>query len=156
MSAPENSPLHEAGDMNRDEPPIQYKPRLGYDDGPYRPGPCWHRNYIDCCCGGLLGSPLPSGVRHMDCIFTNMLYKVGAYYGGNFNREAAEAMPTERRMGADIMNTSGMNAWGMTAMDVKVPSVYKPGLEIPVRIFKQTGTQLNTRKIVYYIHGGGW
>ena len=96
-----------------------------------------------------MGSPVPFVIRTVDCILTCQSYEQGAYLGGRFNREEQEL--TEKRAKADPTGKSGM-----IVIDLTVPSVYEPSVAIPVRIFKLVESHMRPRKVVYYIHGGGW
>ena len=92
---------------------------------------------------------MPTLVRCVDCAVTYRFYTFGLYLGGKFNRSKLET--SERRAKDDPTGKSGMIVHDMT-----IPSVYEPGVNITVRIFKQIKSQMKPRKIVYYIHGGGW
>ena len=128
-----------------------YKPKLSYDREQPNPGPCWYCRCVDCCCGCLLGNPVPCLVRWVDCYVTYKMHKHGLYSGGKFDRKGYEGGAADMNVPAEPTGKSGL-----IILDEIVMSEYEPGVKIPVRIVKQVSTKLKTRKVVYFIHGGGW
>ena len=111
--------------------------------------PCWYCRCIDCCCGWMRPNAQPCKVRLWDCLATFMLWKNGAYVGGNFDRNAFERTFRLRVIPADVEGKSGVYS-----MDTTIPSVFEPGLQIRVRIFKPKQSEA-TKRILLFIHGGG-
>ena len=155
--APPSGGIHTEDDMKRDT--VSLPPRFEHvEEDNYKPPFCWHGRCLNCWCGCFNvcdRTNQPCFVRCAECFAMYAAHESNMYRGSPqpFKRDKIEHL-----MGFGKVK-AGLDAkTHIMSTDIKIPSSYKSGYEIGVRVFELERPVEDTtaRPVLILMHGGGW